>query len=126
MISALFNDTNYLATKKLLDAAALRHEAIASNIANIETPNYKRVDLAESFSTELKQALDANDPARLAGLEPKLEIDSTAVAQSRDGNTVNLETELTNLQQNTLTHAVGTQLLSSTLLRLRMAITGRS
>ena len=42
MIDALFNDPTYLAGKKMLDAIALRQEAIAANIANLETPGYIR------------------------------------------------------------------------------------
>jgi flagellar basal-body rod protein FlgB len=45
MISALFSQPNYVGAKKMLDATVLRHEAIASNLANIETPNYKRMDV---------------------------------------------------------------------------------
>jgi flagellar basal body rod protein FlgB len=59
-------------------------------------------------------------------LEPKLQVDPNAVAQSRDGNTVNLESEMANLQKNTLSHALETQMISYQLVRLRMAITGRS
>jgi flagellar basal-body rod protein FlgB len=46
MINALFSQPNYLASKKMLDATVLRQEAITSNIANLETPNYKRLDIA--------------------------------------------------------------------------------
>jgi flagellar basal-body rod protein FlgB len=126
MIDALFNNPNYVAANKLLDATVLRHEAIASNLANIETPGYKRIDLAPSFSTELKQALGSRDSSQIASLEPKLQVDPNAVAQSRDGNTVNLESEMANLQQNTLSHALETQVINYQLARLRMAITGRS
>ena len=126
MIDGLFNQTNYVATKKLLDATALRHEAIASNIANLETPGYKRLDLAASFNEELNRAVAANDRAGLAQLQPTLAEDPTAVASSRDGNTVQLENELVQLNQNTLAHTLETQLVSSTLLKLRMAITGKS
>ena len=126
MIEGLFTDTNYLAAKKLLDMTALRHEAIASNIANIETPNYRRIDVAASFSAELQQALAAKNPSQITSLEPHLEVDPSAVATSRDGNTVQLETELLNLQQNTMAHTLETQIVSSSLARLRMAITGRS
>lgn len=125
MIQALFSQQNYVAAKKLLDATMLRHEAIAGNLANIETPGYKRLDIAPTFSAELKQAIAAQDPSQLTGLQPKLEIDSTATAAGRDGNTVQLESELAKLQQNTLAHALETQLISSSLLRLRLAITGR-
>ena len=40
MIQTLFNQSNYVVTKKLLDATVLRHQAIAGNLANVETPNY--------------------------------------------------------------------------------------
>src|SRR6266851_2302220 len=112
MIDALFNEPNYLAAKKLMDATALRQEAIASNLANLETPHYQRVDVAPSFTTELSQAL--------------LEVDSTAVAQNKDGNTVDLETELMEENKNVLAHALEAQLITGSLLRLRLAITGRS
>ncbi len=126
MIGALFAQPNYLAAKKLLDATALRQEAIASNLANIETPNYHRVDLDGSFAAELKQAVAGQDPARLASLQAAVTTDRTAVSSRRDGNTVELETELANLNQNTLAYTVETQLVNSSLARLRMAITGRS
>ena len=65
MIEALFNQTNYAATKKMMDATALRHEAIASNIANIETPNYKRIDIAPSFQAELQSAMGSKDITKI-------------------------------------------------------------
>jgi flagellar basal-body rod protein FlgB len=125
VIEALFNRPNYVATKKLLDATTLRHEAIAANLANIETPGYQRVDLAPSFASNLRQAIAAGDPARTAALEPRLAIDSKAVASRLDGNTVELESEMVQLQQNALEHSLETHFLTATLLKLRLAITGR-
>ena len=126
MINALFNQSNYVATKRMLDATVLRHEAIASNLANVETPNYKRVDVAADFSTELKQALSSQDVNRMASIQPKLAVDTTAVAANRDGNSVELENELMQLNQNTLAHGLETRLISGTLLKMRLAITGKS
>ena len=126
MIEALFNQPNYVATKKMMDATALRHEAIASNIANVETPNYKRIDVQASFADELKQAVSSGDVQTISSLTPSLAQDSNAIAATRDGKTVQLETELMNLNQNTLAHTLETQLVSGTLMRLRMAITGRT
>jgi flagellar basal-body rod protein FlgB len=125
MIEALFNQVNYVAAKKMLDATTLRHEAIASNLANIETPGYRRVDMPQSFAAELQQAVASKDPQQITSIEPRLEVDTSALAANRDGNTVQLETELTNLQQNTLEHSLETQLITSSLLKLRFAITGR-
>jgi flagellar basal-body rod protein FlgB len=125
MIEALFNAPNYAATKRMLDATALRHEAIASNLANVETPGYQRVDVAPSFSAELRSALQAGDAAKLAQAQPSLAVDSKAVAANRDGNTVRIEEELMHLSQNTFAHSLETQLITGALLKLRMAITGR-
>lgn len=125
MIDAIFNQPGYAATKKMMDATALRHEAIASNLANIETPNYKRIDVAPSFQTELKAALGFKDVAKISSITPGLAGDPNAVAANRDGNTVQLETELMKLNENTLAHTLETHLVTGTLLKLRMAITGR-
>ena len=126
MINALFNQPNYVAAKKLMDATALREEAIASNLANLETPNYKRIDVNPSFQAELQRALAARDPASLAEVRPQLQVDPSAVAQTMDGNTVQLESELMQMNQNGIAHALEAQLITGNLARLKLAITGRS
>jgi flagellar basal-body rod protein FlgB len=125
MIDALFSQTNYAAMKKMLDATALQHQAIASNLANVSKPGYKRLDLNASFAAELKSALGAQDAAQIQGIQPKLAVDAAAVSNTRDGNTVQLEKELMQMNQNTIAHALETQLVTGQLLRLRLAITGR-
>ena len=125
MIEALFNQPNYLAAKKTLDAVVLRQQAIANNIANLETPGYKRVDLAPSFESELERASASGDPEQINSLKPTLAVDPTAVASSRDGNTVHLENELMQLNENAVEHSLETQLVSGMLQRMQMAITGK-
>ena len=125
MIDALFSQPNYVAAKKMLDATVLRHEALASNLANIEKPGYKRIDVASSFSAELQQAVAAGNPDQIAGIQPRLTVDSAAIASNCDGNSVQLETELAEMNKNFLAHAMETQLVTGNLLKLRLAITGR-
>ncbi len=126
MIDALFSQTNYVATKKMLDVTALRHEAIASNIANLETPGYKRIDVAPSFNAELNRAVASGDGGAISSLQPQLALDANARAVGHDGNNVQLENEMLELNQNTVAHTVEAQLVSANLLKLRMAVTGRS
>ena len=126
MIDALFNQPDYLAAKKQLDAIALRQDAIASNIANLETPGYKRLDVAPAFNSELERACAARDPQQIAALNPQLAVDPNAVAVSPDGNTVNLESELLEMNKNSLAGTLQTQLITTDFYRLRMAITGKS
>ena len=126
MVDALFNQPEYVSAKKTLDAVALRQEAIASNLANLETPGYKRLDLAPSFQAELQRACADRDSRQIAELVPSLAPDPNAPPIGRDGNSVSLEQEMSQLTQNTIAHAVETQLVTNTLYHLRMAITGKS
>jgi flagellar basal-body rod protein FlgB len=126
MIDALFNQPDYLAAKKQLDAIALRQDAIASNIANLETPGYKRLDVTPAFNSELERACAARDPGQIAALNPQLAVDPNAAAVSPDGNTVNLESELLEMNKNSLAGTLQTQLITTDFYRLRMAITGKS
>jgi len=125
MIESLFNQSGYVAAKKMLDVSALRHEALASNIAHLETPGYKRVDVAPSFASELQQAVGTRDVSRIQQAAPRLAVDSMAVSSRTDGNTVELETELLKMNQNAMEQHLETQLLTGTMLKLRLAITGR-
>jgi flagellar basal-body rod protein FlgB len=124
MIEALFNQPNYLAAKKTLDAVALRSEAINNNLANLETPGYKRVDLAPSFESELERAASSGNAQQIKSLSPSLAVDVTAKAASKDGNTVHLEQELMRMNQNAMTHSLETQMVSGMLAKMRLAITG--
>ena len=126
MIDALFGNSNYLAAKKMLDANVLRHEAIASNLANIETPNYKRLDVAPSFESQLSQAVSSRDGDQISNLQPQITVDGSANSGRSDGNTVQLENEMLKLNQNMVEHSLETQLVSSELLKMRTAITGKN
>jgi flagellar basal-body rod protein FlgB len=126
MIDALFSDSNYVTAKKMLDVSLLRHEAIASNLANIETPNYKRIDVAPAFESQLQAAISTGNTASITGMQPQLAVDTSAVTNRADGNTVQLESEMLKLNQNTLENSVETQLVIESLTRMRMAVTGRS
>jgi len=126
MIDALFSDSNYLAAKRMLDVTVLRHEAIASNLANIETPNYKRLDVSPTFESQLQEAVASKDPEQIAGIQPELTVDTQAVSGRTDGNTVQLETELLKLNQNMVEHSLETQLVTNSLMKMRLAITGKN
>jgi flagellar basal-body rod protein FlgB len=126
MIDALFNSADYQASRTMLDMTAMRHEAIASNLSNLETPNYKRIDVAANFESSLKQAIASNDTRQLETLRPILEIDKAANSTNRDGNSVVLEDELMAMNQNMLMHQLETQAISGDFMKLRLAITGRA
>lgn len=127
MIDPIFQTDNYQLARKLLDATVLRQEAIASNIANAETPGYHRLDLAPDFASQLKSRMAAGDFAATADtIRPKLAEDLTARSLRPDGNTVEVERELLAMNANAVQHEYLTELISGNLKQLKMAITGRS
>jgi flagellar basal-body rod protein FlgB len=124
MIDAIFSDNNYIATKKLLDATSLRHEAIAANIANIETPGYKRVDLPKNFSEEFAAQLRDGHPDQIS--LPALAPDPDAQSQRLDGNNVEMDGELLAMSSNSMQYETLTEFVSDSLKQLKMAITGQT
>ena len=102
----------------------MRHEALASNIANLETPAYKRVDLPKDFSEQF--ATSMRNRAMGTAPTPKIVEDPTAQAQRKDGNNVQLEKELLAMNKNGVEYEVLTEFVSGSLKQLRMAITGRN
>jgi flagellar basal-body rod protein FlgB len=125
MIDALFSQPTYVAAKKMLDVTVMRQEAIASNLSNLETPNYKRLDVSSSFETQLAQAVNSQDANKISSLQPTLSVDTSAISGRADGNTVSLEGELLKMNQNTVEDALETQLVSGQLATMRLAITGK-
>lgn len=127
MIDPIFQTDNYQLARKLLDAAVLRQEAIATNIANAETPGFRRLDLAPDFATQLKARLASGDFATTAdSIRPRLAEDATARTIRPDGNSVELERELVAMDRNSIEYDFLTQVVSNNLKQLRMAITGKS
>jgi flagellar basal-body rod protein FlgB len=127
MIDPIFQTDNYQLARKLLDAAVLRQEAIASNIANAETPGYHRLDVAPDFAQQLKNRMESGDFAATSDdLKPQLAEDVTARSMRPDGNTVEIERELLAMNHNAVQHEFLTELVSGNLKQLRMAISGRT
>jgi len=124
MIDRLFATPTYDASKHLLDAAALRQEALASNVANAETPGYKRVDLNPTFAREFAARLKAGDVASVPS--PRIVEDPAASSQRIDGNNVEVDKELLAMGKNGAEFETLTEFVSGSLKQLRMAITGRS
>lgn len=127
MIDPIFQTDNYQLARKLLDAAVLRQEAIATNVANAETPGFRRLDISSDFATQLKARMAAGDLARTSdSLKPQLIEDASARAVRPDGNTVEMERELMAMNRNAVEYDFLTQIVSNNIKQLKMAITGRS
>ena len=126
MIDPIFQTDNYQLARKLLDAAALRQEAIATNIANAETPGFRRVDIAPDFATQLKaQIASGNFSQNVESIRPRLVEDASARSVRPDGNTVEIERELMAMTRNVVEYDYLSEIVSSSIKQLKLAITGR-
>jgi flagellar basal-body rod protein FlgB len=89
-------------------AEHLRQKTIASNIANIETPGYRRFDV--KFQELLKKALASGGSPEIGDIEPEVyQPESTPIKSN--GNDVNLEAEVGNLVKNSLRYTAYTRLM---------------
>ena len=127
MIDPIFQSGNYQLASKLLDASALRQQAIAANIANAETPGYRRLDVAEDFLTQLKASVaDGQPSADTAQLQPKLAADPHARTVRPDGNSVEVEHELIAMNRNAVEYEFLSDVVTRNIKQLKVAITGRN
>jgi len=126
VLDNLYSQENYLISKKLLDATHLRHEALSNNLANVETPGFKRRDLPENFSVELRRAVDRKDFRRVKALPPRSAEDRQAKPVRIDGNTVQLDEEMLAMNRNSLNYEYLTRAVGSSIKELNSAIKGRT
>ena len=126
MIENLYAAGNYVISKKMLDATHLRHEALANNIANAETPGYKRRDLPATFEKELNSAVSRGDKTRLKDLPLRTEIDRRTKPIRLDGNNVELDKELLEVNRNALNYNFLAEYIGGNIKTLNKAIRGHA
>jgi flagellar basal-body rod protein FlgB len=124
MIEPIFQADTYQLARKLLDAAALRQEAIASNVANSETPGYRRLDVSATFEQQLKSQMASGTLSTAEPIAPQLVEDPNARSTRPDGNNVEIERELLAMNKNSIEYDYLAQVVSGNLKQLKMAITG--
>ena len=111
-----------------MDDAAVRQQAIASNIANVNTPGYQRVDVSSSFQRAYTDALTQLSQGGNVDSLPEPSIETAAVQGPArpDGNTVQIEQEMVSLDQNSARYEFAAQMLENHFHGLKTAITGQA
>ncbi|HHT9137608.1 MAG TPA: flagellar basal body rod protein FlgB [Candidatus Wunengus sp. YC60] len=110
--------------EKMLDVSSVKHKVIANNIANVNTPGYKKMDV--TFADQLEKALNEASPNKFDALQPKIVIskEDTSGAVRNDGNNVDMDKEVSALVKNTLSYSIYTQLLAKKYEVVKSAIEG--
>jgi flagellar basal-body rod protein FlgB len=116
-----------------------RHEILASNIANADTPNYKARDI--DFASELKKAVEGERRTSTEGLalertsvrhiagqaEPLSSLDDNLMYRipaqpSLDANTVEMDQERTQFLDNAMRYRIGLTLVNRRIQGLKEAM----
>lgn len=128
MFNGLYNNIDFY--KKALDGTWDRNKAINSNLANINTPNYKRKTV--SFEDQLKNSIDKKNielertnekhiKNRSQKFSPSFDIKNSMAARI-DGNNVNIDTENAELAKNTIMYNALVQQISGEFQKIKNII----
>lgn len=116
-----FNRTEDQIVLKLMTASAMRAKVIANNVANANTPGYKRQVV--EFENVLQKAMEDN-PESIHQVAPEI-VEDLETKSSFDGNNVTLELELNAQDENRLMFELYSSILSSRSEMMRSAIDER-
>lgn len=117
-----------------LNLRTQRHQVLASNIANADTPNFKARDF--SFEGAMRNAMAGNSTAGGVSLArtasghldggksggPAALMYRGDVQSAADGNTVDMDVERSNITENALQYQILTQLISEQFKGVRSAL----
>ncbi len=115
------NTENMDLLSRLLSVTSMRHDVIAQNVANVNTPGFRTLDV--SFEDALRDAMTDGADGSWAAVNPQVML-GTGGVEREDGNNVDVDLEISRLQKNTLYFKVYTQLLAGELSQFRSAISG--
>jgi flagellar basal-body rod protein FlgB len=122
--------------QKSLNVGSVRHKVLTSNIANIDTPNYKAFEVvmedARKHSSRLEGPIELvrTQPRHLSGPHSasnpiKIKtVDSSGNNFRADGNTVDLDRTMGKLAENTLLYRTAAQIIRMKFQGLKNAIQG--
>jgi len=131
----ILNKPVFSQMERTLDAATLRQRVSADNIANVDTPYFKRSDVKfeELLESELNgRALEGyrTDPRHFViGRPPKPEpqiVRDSSSAINNNLNNVDMDYEMALLAKNQLRYNVLVQQVNADIKKARMAIEGRA
>lgn len=115
-------DITQLALERAIEGAGKRHEALAANLANANTPGYRRVEV--DFHTALASAIDRGDEAKpaLERLAFTPQTDAGAGVTRADGSTVDVDSESAKLAENALEQQAAVQVAHTRINILKAAM----
>jgi flagellar basal-body rod protein FlgB len=102
-----------------MDASSLRAKVIANNLANMETPNYRRYDVR--FEQFLAEAMDRGRGGETVDVQPEIIQPQTTLVDA-NGNDVVMEAEIGQMIQNGEKYKAYVRMLSKVYKQMDMAM----
>jgi flagellar basal-body rod protein FlgB len=133
MLDSVFQKTTIPVLEEVVYFSQARHEVLAGNIANLDTPGYRTKDLSpEVFQERLREAIEVRGAPEsagvrsLAGSDPLREVrQSMKTILRHDENEVGMEQQVMAMTKNQTTHNVAIALMTSQFRLLEAAVTER-
>lgn len=114
--------------ERALDGAWARHEVLANNVANAETPGYRRLDV--DFRSALLKSMGSSGvmtvthPKHLtSSRSQKFVVSQSGSSVTPDGNGVDIDKEMAEVSTNALYYASVSRQLAAYYSMLRKAVT---
>ena len=134
-----FDTESSAAMQRALTASSLRQQVLSDNIANVNTPNFKRSDVL--FGDQLQQAVDKEEkrsgkqlslrrtnakhlPIPNQRSEAAQVVKEEATTMRTDGNNVDIDREMAEVAKNAIFYQANAQQLSRYYSLLKSVITG--
>ena len=124
--------------QKSLTGLTMRGKVMSNNLANVDTPNFKRSDV--SFEDQLWKSISQTKETAFPGLEinytdsmhiplddytpyvqPLVSVDK-GTSYRNDGNNVDIDVEMSKLAKNEITYSAVAQILTNKLAGLKFVI----
>lgn len=134
MIENLFNMTAIPVMEQVAKFAQSRHQVLAGNLANIDTPGYRARDLSvEQFQSRLKQAIEHHhQPSNATEAGQSVQQPLAKVSEGlgtivyHDDSNVGVEQQVTEIAKNQLQHNLAMTVLGNQFRLLQTAISERA
>jgi len=135
MLQGMFQSTTIPVLQQVLGFCQARHTVLAGNIANMDTPGYRKRDLSvEDFQSRLKEAIESRHQPlafRSPG-EPRSQRVGLAEVSKHpksilfhDDSNVDIEYQVTEMVKNQMQHNLALAIMTSQFRLLQTAISER-
>lgn len=132
LLNNIFNSTKL--SEKALDAVWLRNKTISQNIANVDTPGYKRKTVKfeemlnryskggfKGFKTH-EMHIDIGSSGNIDNINIEVLTDNKNLSSRLDGNNVDIDNEMASMAKNTIKYNVLVQSVNASLRRIKSII----